>query len=135
RSLTDRANTPGVSRVVDSPRISEVGQRPVLGRNPAIPQCAAGIDTEPPVSVPSAIGTAPEATAAALPPEEPPAENPGWLGIRAAPNAAFSEVMPKASSCMFVVPTTTAPARRSSATTGASTSSVTVSNTGQAAER
>ena len=39
---------------------------------PTIPQSAAGWRIEPPVSVPSAHGASPAATAAADPPEEPP---------------------------------------------------------------
>ena len=37
-----------------------------------MPQSAAGWRIEPPVSVPSAHGASPAATAAALPPDEPP---------------------------------------------------------------
>ena len=54
-----------------------VGTRPVVGRWPVTPQNAAGIRTEPAVSVPSATSTSPAATAAPLPPLEPPRHPPG----------------------------------------------------------
>lgn len=47
---------------------------PYPGFNPTIPQYAAGSLTLPPVSVPNAAKTSPDATAAALPPELPPAD-------------------------------------------------------------
>ena len=40
--------------------------------SPMTPQNAAGMRMEPPPSVPMAMGTSPEATAAALPADEPP---------------------------------------------------------------
>ena len=43
-----------------------------MGFNPTIPQSDAGWRIEPPVSVPIAQGASPAATAAALPPDEPP---------------------------------------------------------------
>lgn len=43
-----------------------------MGFSPTMPQKLAGQRTEPPVSEPRASGTSQEATAAALPPEEPP---------------------------------------------------------------
>ena len=46
----------------------------MVGRSPAIPFSAAGMRTEPPVSVPSPPGARCAATAAPVPPEEPPAE-------------------------------------------------------------
>lgn len=52
---------------------------PYEGLKPMMPVYAAGSRTEPPVSVPKAIGHLPEATATALPPELPPAETP-WKG-------------------------------------------------------
>ncbi|MGC0430192.1 hypothetical protein RKD32_006547 [Streptomyces sp. SAI-195] len=70
---------------------------------------------EPIPSLPSARGTIPAATAAALPPEEPPAERAGSHGLRAVPSTP--SVVPNThSSGTFVTPTTTAPAARSRAT-------------------
>ncbi len=45
---------------------------PYVGFKPATPHTEAGILIDPPVSVPSAIGTTPAATAAPEPPLEPP---------------------------------------------------------------
>ena len=45
---------------------------PYVGFSPTTPQNDAGCRTEPPVSDPSAEKQAPDATAAALPPELPP---------------------------------------------------------------
>ena len=80
--------------------------RPALGRNPATPQSAAGMRTEPPVSVPIATGAIRAATAAPDPPLLPPGMRSGSYGLRAAPNAPLFDVMPKASSCMLSLPIT-----------------------------
>jgi hypothetical protein len=48
--------------------------RPRDGFSPTPPHQLAGIRIEPPMSEPWAIGTMPDATAAAPPPVEPPAE-------------------------------------------------------------
>jgi len=47
-----------------------------------MPQNAAGILIEPPESVPSAASASPAASAAALPPLEPPVVRPGCAGTR-----------------------------------------------------
>src|SRR5579885_2431568 len=75
---------------------------------------------DPPVSLPSAHGTSLAATAAALPPEEPPGVRAVSHGLRAGPNALFSLDEPIANSSMFVLPTTTASAARRRSTTAAS---------------
>ncbi len=82
-----------------------------------MPQFAAGMRSEPIPSLPSAIGTIPAATAAALPPEEPPAVREVSQGLRAVPRTP-SEVPKTQSSGTLVRPTTTAPAARSRATVG-----------------
>ena len=48
--------------------------RNMVGLNPTIPQKAAGIRIDPPISLPKAIGTHFMATRAASPPEDPPKE-------------------------------------------------------------
>jgi hypothetical protein len=50
-----------------------------------MPHSAAGWRIEPPVSVPSAHGARPAATAAALPPEEPPGTRARFQGLRTGP--------------------------------------------------
>src|SRR2546425_1660455 len=75
---------------------------------------------EPPVSDPNATGAKPAATAAALPPLDPPGTRVRSCGLRVGPNAEFSVDEPMANSSMFVLPTTTAPAPASRCTTVAS---------------
>jgi hypothetical protein len=48
------------------------GTRPTEGRNPTMFENAAGFRREPPVSLPSATGTMPHASATDAPPEDPP---------------------------------------------------------------
>ena len=69
---------------------------------------------DPPVWLPSASGSTPAATAAAEPADEPPGVRPGAAGLRVAVGCR------KANSVVVVLPATSAPARRSAATTGAS---------------
>src|ERR687893_803890 len=87
---------------------------------PTTPHSAAGWRIEPPVSEPRARAAKPAATAAALPPLEPPGTLVGSWGFRVAPNAEFSVDEPMANSSMFVLPTITAPAARRRVTTVAS---------------
>ena len=77
---------------------------------------------EPPVSVPSAPGTRPAAVAAPLPPLDPPQIRSASHGLCAGPKCGLVVVAPHANSCVFSLPTITAPARRSRATDVASDS-------------
>jgi hypothetical protein len=52
---------------------------------PVTPQNAAGMRIEPPESVPSAASARPAASAAAEPPEDPPAMRPGAIGFGTQP--------------------------------------------------
>ena len=72
------------------------------------------------MSLPSAIGAKPAATAAADPPEEPPGTRLRSCGLRVGPNALFSVELPIANSSRLVLPTNTAPAARMRWTTVAS---------------
>ena len=95
------------------------GTSPVPGLRPTSPQYAAGTRIDPPPSVPRASAAIPAATAAALPPLEPPGSRDGSSGLRVVPSAEW--VKPHAaSSGIRVVPTTTAPARRSRLTSSSS---------------
>ena len=84
---------------------------------PTIPQSAAGWRIEPPVSVPSAHGAEPAATAAALPPLEPPGTRVRSQGFSTGPKAEFSFDEPIANSSWLVLPSSGAPAAASRATT------------------
>ena len=100
----------------------QAGTRPNVGLRPGSPQNAHGIRIEPPPSVPSASGTIPAASAAELPPLEPPGVMRGSHGLRVTPVSALSVTPFQPSSGVVVLPGSTAPERRSEATTGASSS-------------
>src|SRR5262245_13710643 len=69
-----RAMGPVTDNVSHGQSVGYVGTRPTDGRNPVMPQNAAGIRRDPPRSVPSAKAIMPVARAAAPPPVEPPAD-------------------------------------------------------------
>ena len=72
------------------------------------------------MSLPRLTGAKPAATAAALPPLEPPGTRDVSSGLRVGPNAEFSVLEPIANSSRFVLPTMMAPASRKRDTTVAS---------------
>src|SRR5580700_7629055 len=74
-----------------------------------MPHSAAGWRIEPPVSVPSAHGARPAATAAALPPEEPPGTRERSHGLSVGPYAEFSVEEPIANSSWLVFASSLAP--------------------------
>ena len=75
-----------------------------------MPHSAAGWRIDPPVSVPNAHGASPAATAAALPPDEPPGTRARSHGLSTGPNAEFSLDEPMANSSWLVLPSSVAPA-------------------------
>ena len=75
---------------------------------------------DPPPSAARATGTMAEATAAALPPEEPPGVWSRLHGLRETPNAALSVNGHRPSSGRRVLPTSSAPASRSRRTSSSS---------------
>ena len=77
---------------------------------------------EPPPSVPTASGPIPEATAAAAPPEDPPGVFAGFQGLRVMPVSGLSVTPFQPNSGVVVLPSSTAPASRSRAAAGASSS-------------
>ena len=97
---------------------------PNVGLSPATPQKLAGMRIDPPVSLPTATGTIPAATAAAEPPLDPPGTRSRFHGLRVLGRRSCWVVMPQPNSCDRVVPTTTAPARRRRATSSASCSAI-----------
>ena len=84
---------------------------------PTTPQKEAGWRMLPPVSLPSAAGAIPAATAAAAPPEDPPGTRFNAHGLWQGPNALFSVLEPMAYSSMFSLPSSGIPAARSFSTT------------------
>ena len=108
-SRTLRVNVPTVSSE-DANAISPYRLiSPYVGLNPTTPDSDAGCRTEPPVSVPSAQTASPAATAAALPPLEPPGTIDRSHGLCTGPNAEFSFDEPIANSSQLVLPSSTAP--------------------------
>ena len=75
---------------------------------------------DPPPSVPRCSTPAPHAAATAAPPDEPPGVREASQGLRVMPVSALSVTAFQPSSGVVVSPSSTAPAARSSATTGAS---------------
>src|SRR5207245_4865402 len=82
---TSRAIGPAWSKLGASGKTPSIGTRPNVGLKPTMPQHAAGMRIDPPVSVPSAPATSPSASAAAEPPLEPPAVKSGCAGFGTAP--------------------------------------------------
>ena len=89
-SSTVRASGPKCEIESKTVGRTSIGMRPRLGFRPTTPQNAAGMRTEPPMSVPSASGTQPAATAAPAPPEEPPGVRSGFHGLRVMPQSGLS---------------------------------------------
>jgi hypothetical protein len=83
-SVMVRVRTPSVTSG-SSPRSGANEMRPLEALSPTRPQHAAGIRSDPPPSLPWARGTAPAATAAADPPEDPPGVSEVSHGLRVGP--------------------------------------------------
>ena len=111
---------PTVSIEAASGYTPSAGTRPQVVFRPAIPQQAAGIRTEPPVSVPNATSASPVATATAEPLDDPPGTRSGSTGFTGPPDHEFTPLADQHSSSRLVLPTILAPDRRAAATTAAS---------------
>src|SRR5260363_118580 len=110
-SRTLREITPSLEAPYQySPKPGPEDTRPRDGFSPNRPQQAAGMRMEPPPSLPAAIGTTPEATAAAAPPLEPPDTCAAFQGLLTRPKARESDTPFSASSGRFVLPKITRPA-------------------------
>ncbi len=109
----------------DSGQTPSVAIRPRVGLKPMSPVQAAGMRTLPPVSVPSATSASPAATAAALPPDDPPTVRAGAAGF-----STSGVVTPKPPASVRVTPTMRAPASRSRRTAEASVSAMRLANSG-----
>ena len=107
-SETVRAIGPSSLSVAQEP--GAPGIRPGEQRKPTILQKFAGFRSEPPMSEPSAIGTIPQASATAAPPELPPQVLERSYGLRVAPKTALNVWDPSPNSGVFVFPTVIAPA-------------------------
>src|SRR5262245_12110184 len=87
--------------------------RPFVGRNPNRLCTAEGIRIEPHVSEPHAMAAKLAATAAPLPPLDPPGFRSGSYGLHVCPVIELIVVMPLANSCIADFARITAPASRS----------------------
>src|SRR5207249_3854081 len=67
---------------------------PGEGRSPTTPHSAAGMRSEPPVSEPVARGSMSTASAAAEPPDDPPAFRLGSKGLPVAPHTGLRVLAP-----------------------------------------
>src|SRR6266705_4192673 len=110
-SRTVRASAPSVTLPAHASPISGPWlTRPRVGLSPTSPHSLAGMRIDPPPSLPCATGTMPLATAAADPPDEPPAEWPGFHGFLVAGKLFGSVVTVVPNSGTLVRPSTTRPA-------------------------
>ena len=87
-----------------------------MGFTATTPQKLPGWRMEPPVSLPSVTVASPAATAAALPPDEPPGTRWRSHGLRLGPKALVSVELPNANSSMFSLPSGMPPASMARAT-------------------
>src|SRR6516162_10493826 len=119
-AATSAPSGPTVSRDGASGYTPSTGTRSQVVFRPAIPQQAAGIRTDPPVSVPRAASVSPVATATAEPLDDPPGSRRGSAGFGGVPDQGFTPLADQHSSVRLVLPTIRAPARLVAATTAAS---------------
>ena len=123
QSATVRAIGPGWSSEGAIGMIPSSGIRPCVGLIADVPQQADGIRSDPHVSLPRAAGVIRAASAAALPPLDPPATRPRSCGL-----PTWSVVPPEANSCVCVCPSSTTPWSRSRAQAGPSAVGASVSS-------
>src|SRR5437899_8705947 len=84
-SSTVRPIGPTTEIGVHPSSLRTLGITPGEGRKPTTPHLAAGMRSEPPVSEPVHTGSMSQASAAAEPPDEPPAFKLGLKGLPVAP--------------------------------------------------
>ncbi len=94
RPATSRAIGPTLSMLGASGHTPVSGIRPQVVFRPAIPQQAAGMRIDPPVSEPYETSASPLATATAEPLEEPPGTRSGSSGLTGVPKAALIPLIP-----------------------------------------
>jgi hypothetical protein len=109
-SATDRAIGPDVESGDHEP--SSSGTRPGDGRRPTMLFHAGGLRSDPPVSLPSAMGTRLQVSAHAAPPLEPPTVRARSYALCVAPNTGLNVFDPAPNSGVFVLPIVMAPAAR-----------------------
>src|SRR6185436_18379850 len=93
-SATLRAIGPSTLSVDHGVAAGHVGTRPGDGRSPTTPQKLAGLRSDPPMSLPSAIGSMCAASATAAPPLLPPQVLLRSCGLSVAPNTGLNVCEP-----------------------------------------
>ena len=88
-SATLRASGPSTPSVDHPSTDGQLGTRPGEGRSPTTLQKLAGLRSDPPMSLPSAMGSMPHASAAAAPPLLPPQVFVRSYGLRVGPNSGL----------------------------------------------
>ena len=119
-SSTLRASKPATLMPYQCSFSGASGMRSRVGFNPTRPQFDAGIRIDPAPSEAVAPAHSPAATAAALPPLEPPGLRSVFQGLRVMPKEGPSVSPMMAPSGRLVLPITTAPAERSRRTSSLS---------------
>ena len=109
-SATLRAIGPSTLNVDHAFATGHDGTRPGDGRMPTMPQKLAGLRSEPPMSVPSAIGSMRVASATAAPPLLPPHVLLRSCGLSVDPNTGLKVCEPAPNSGVLVFPRQIAPA-------------------------
>src|SRR5262245_61988301 len=117
-SATDRAIGPETDR--GDQEVDALATHPGDVRKPTTLQNAAGLRREPPVSLPSAIGSIRQASVTAAPPLLPPQVFVRSYGFRVGPNTSLKVCDPAPSSGVLVLPHVIAPAARIRCTISAS---------------
>src|SRR6201984_831607 len=110
QSVTLRATGPGTDSVNQPRFVGTLGTRPGDGRMPTTLQKFGGLRSEPPMSLPSASGTMPQANATAPPPVLPPQVLLKSYGFSVGPKTGLNVCDPRPHSGTFVLPMTMAPA-------------------------
>src|SRR5215472_1874784 len=119
-SATVRAMGPSTLRVDHASGAGQTGTLPGEGRKPTTLQKLAGLRSDPPMSLPSAMGSILHASATAAPPLLPPQVLVTSYGLRVAPNTSLKVCDPAPNSGVFVLPTAMPPARLTRSTSSES---------------
>src|SRR6516225_939834 len=117
QSAAFRATGPSTLKVNHPSVAGGLGTRPGEGRIPTTLQKLGGLRSEPPISLPSASGTMPHASATAPPPVLPPQVLLRSYGFNVGPKTGLNVCEPRPHSGTFVLPMTMAPAFFSRSTT------------------
>jgi hypothetical protein len=104
KSATLRAIGPTTLSALQAFRDGTVGTRPGEGRKPTTEQKLAGLRSDPPRSLPSAMGSMPQASATAAPPLDPPQVFDRSQGLRVGPKMGLNVCDPAPNSGVLVLP-------------------------------